>query len=751
MNRTSFIHQTGRLIIAVFFIIGPAVALQAQTVYKAFLSGSHEVSPVTSTAFGEVTVVRDGNTITLEGSFEGLSSPVATDIAGGAHIHLALPGSNGGVEFPLDVDLGMDGTAGSFAAEDNEFDLNEAQISALEERRLYVNVHTENYRPGEIRGQLHPESDYYFRANLSGTNEVPPVLTQAHGSVTAELAGNSLIVTGSFHDLTGDFTGAHIHRAVSGRNGGVEIPLNVETGDDERSGVLEAGQNTFELTPAQIEMFLERRFYINVHSNVNPGGEIRGQLVPQVTSTMIANLSGSAEESGIISEGSGSIAAELDGNMLTVTGSYQGLGSNFTASHLHVGLPGRSGGVSVGLNETPDTQNPSAGVYEAENNTFELSQDQIDLLMNRQLYINVHSQGYPGGEIRGQLLGESRAYFTARFAGIHEIPPVQSDGRGQAEIEFKGNRLVMAGSFSGLTDSYTASHFHIGAPYESGGVILGVMAATEGNETSGVYTASDNRYQEEITSEFVDLLFGGNLYLNIHSGAFPPGEIRGQVLPAPNNWPDAAPLVAPADEEVIVIEGDGTQVFEIAWNRASDPDGNTVVYIWQAADDDTFSDLLFNHPVGTDTLIQVSYAEADSFLLARGIDEGESFVMHHRTIATDGSLYRVGDSRTFEVVRGIVTGTGEDNELPQVTQLHQNYPNPFNPVTEITFLLAEQGPAELTVYNMLGQRVAVLLNETLSSGTHRVRFDASQLASGVYIYRLETGNSTQIRQMTLLR
>jgi hypothetical protein len=89
--------------------------------------------------------------------------------------------------------------------------------------------------------------------------------------------------------------------------------------------------------------------------------------------------------------------------------------------------------------------------------------------------------------------------------------------------------------------------------------------------------------------------------------------------------------------------------------------------------------------------------------------------------------------------------------IPDGIQLHQNYPNPFNPTTVITYQLPAQSNVRLEVFDMLGRRVAVLVDEPQSPGTYSAEFDASNLASGVYLYRLQTGEAVQTRQMVLVK
>ena len=88
---------------------------------------------------------------------------------------------------------------------------------------------------------------------------------------------------------------------------------------------------------------------------------------------------------------------------------------------------------------------------------------------------------------------------------------------------------------------------------------------------------------------------------------------------------------------------------------------------------------------------------------------------------------------------------------PNDFRLSQNYPNPFNPATVISYQLPVSGMVSLKVYNVIGQQVAELVNEVKQAGVHIVEFDASNLPSGVYLYRLYTGNFTSTRKMMLIK
>ncbi len=90
-------------------------------------------------------------------------------------------------------------------------------------------------------------------------------------------------------------------------------------------------------------------------------------------------------------------------------------------------------------------------------------------------------------------------------------------------------------------------------------------------------------------------------------------------------------------------------------------------------------------------------------------------------------------------------------EIPAQYILQQNYPNPFNPVTNITFSVPKAGLVKLTVYDAAGRESAVLFNGELSAGSYNYDFDASQLASGIYFYKLEANDFTQTKKMVLIK
>ncbi len=113
---------------------------------------------------------------------------------------------------------------------------------------------------------------------------------------------------------------------------------------------------------------------------------------------------------------------------------------------------------------------------------------------------------------------------------------------------------------------------------------------------------------------------------------------------------------------------------------------------------------------------------------------------------TDGTWY------FDDLVRAKSVSTStEDDQLPASFSLDQNYPNPFNPTTSIRYSTDQVGPVELKVYNLLGVEVATLVDHVQSAGQHTVTFDATDLPSGVYFYRLSNADKTVTRRMMLMK
>ena len=127
-----------------------------------------------------------------------------------------------------------------------------------------------------------------------------------------------------------------------------------------------------------------------------------------------------------------------------------------------------------------------------------------------------------------------------------------------------------------------------------------------------------------------------------------------------------------------------------------------------------------------------------------------------RAIAIDGSDNKWITTPHYGLLvykeGGVILNTKLKQELLMVDHfLKQNYPNPFNPSTTIAFDLPKMSEVTLKIFNILGEEVATLVSERLSAGSYSYECDASNLASGVYLYRLQTGSYVETRKMVLMR
>ena len=138
----------------------------------------------------------------------------------------------------------------------------------------------------------------------------------------------------------------------------------------------------------------------------------------------------------------------------------------------------------------------------------------------------------------------------------------------------------------------------------------------------------------------------------------------------------------------------------------------------------------------------------ESYFVA--LDNWDEFGEGHYIYPTE--QYGFGYLNSVKQTFGIITSINKENDqIPTNFSLSQNYPNPFNPSTVIKYSIPQSGFVTLKVYNLLGQEVAGLVNQEQKPGNYNVNFDASDLASGVYMYRLQSGDFSYTKKMVFLK
>lgn len=358
------------------------------------LSGFQETAEAGVPAAGAARVVFNENTgeLTWTVVYEGL-----TGAATGMHFHgPAAAGQNAGVKIDIGGASGLEsGTTGStmLTSPDDIDDL----LAGL----WYINVHTAANPGGEIRGQVEP---------LVVSNDSPEAIvrtflitgsqstansdtTGSAGWATTSLVGNTLSYSVHFTGFS-SLNAAHFHGpAASLSTAGVV------------AGIAEGGESSpvtgsVELTGELISDYINGNHYLNFHTPENPGGEIRGQVVPQMDFIPNNLLSGSqtTDNLQVLGGGAAEVTFNVDTNELSWKVFYQGLTGDATAMHFHGPAPlGENGGVTVDIGGNGGLQPNTSGSVILED------EQQISDLLNGLWYINVHTAANPGGEIRGQV------------------------------------------------------------------------------------------------------------------------------------------------------------------------------------------------------------------------------------------------------------------------------------------------------------------------------------------------------------
>ncbi|MCL5029574.1 MAG: T9SS type A sorting domain-containing protein [Bacteroidetes bacterium] len=198
------------------------------------------------------------------------------------------------------------------------------------------------------------------------------------------------------------------------------------------------------------------------------------------------------------------------------------------------------------------------------------------------------------------------------------------------------------------------------------------------------------------------------------------------------------------------LEVDSLAVDTVSWSPAIDLNGDGIAYqfVVSSGGKEIMKVLAYNS--GKDTL---AILKGIDIIKAMGGKDTIDIAMTLVAKSSTASDPLVTSVDTIYATLVLKTITGINNKVvPHSFFVDQNYPNPFNPTTNIQFGLAKQENVNLTVYDILGRQVAVLLNnQTFSSGVHSVEFNASKLASGTYIYRLQAGSNVVVKKMMLLK
>jgi len=475
------------------------------------LTGEQEVPAIDTraTAFAALTLDEGASSMTLHVNTSGLDDATAS------HLH----GAYGGVNGPVQIGLMQDGANPAHWSVENQT-LDAAQMDALLAGATYVNVHTPAHTDGEVRGQIIPDGILFADGRLEGSQVVPPVSTTAGGTfaVTVDPAEMTLV---AHANTTGadDATAAHLHDAYAGVSGAVAIPLVQDAGD-----VSHWSADAVTLTADQLAAFEAGRLYVNVHTPANPDGEIRGQLAPPPIEVLFSTLGGDQEVPAVASAASGIAASTVDRDSGVITVHlHVSSADDATASHVHSGYAGQSGGVLVPLaQDAGDTGHWS--VTEAQLDTTGL----IDYLEGR-LYVNLHTPANAAGEIRAQFAPRGVQVVLGELTGDQVAPPVVTGAGGYVATttELHTRRFVAFVNTTGADDASGAG-IRVGGVGTNGDEILAL-------QQTPALVSQWSAMSEPLAAADFSAYRAGRLYALVTTPANPAGEIRGQIVP-----PDAA-------------------------------------------------------------------------------------------------------------------------------------------------------------------------------------------------------------------
>jgi len=213
-------------------------------------------------------------------------------------------------------------------------------------------------------------------------------------------------------------------------------------------------------------------------------------------------------------------------------------------------------------------------------------------------------------------------------------------------------------------------------------------------------------------------------------------------------------LLGPSDGATLMIQGDENDEIVISWEPAPTAATASVIYTFYilASVEDALEDALHqltSDGDGSETTLTVTVAALQQLF---GLSNGQNTDVFWTVVAATGDEQREASERfALRAEQGVVTDIPVDGTIPASFTLAQNFPNPFNPSTSISYAIPDEQHVYLAVYDMLGRQISVLVNQAQAAGTYSVTWNASELSSGIYLYRMEAGTFMQTRRMMLVK
>lgn len=400
-----------------------------------------------------------------------------------------------------------------------------------------------------------------FRAThvavLNGSNQNPPVGGAGYGLLIGKFTPTSrsfeyrVSVTG----LGEPIIGAHFHAGGPEATGDILHTITFQG-----TGLTATG--TWENIPlTTVDSLIRGLIYVNIHTGTAPEGKIRGQI-GAIPNAGVYQLDPSNEVPPISSNdsdgnGDATITVDPESRVARYVARWCCMTGPATMAHFHRGARGTTGSIVHAL-----VMNVGDSVVEG---TWSgLSDQDIADIRSGNIYLNVHTDNYPNGEIRGQVI--PIATFTAAISSQNETPAVTASAKGTGIMLAFGEPaqdFPVFGEFvvEGLTGAITAAYIHRGAIGINGGVAFDIQERNYPN----FWTLESSIASPTDRAE----LIAGRMYANFQTATHPNGEARGQLIPALLNW-DAISAVPSTP-----VTGDTPTIFS-----AFDKQSNRLLFRW---------------------------------------------------------------------------------------------------------------------------------------------------------------------------
>ena len=605
----------------------------------------------------------------------------------GAHFHLGSVKESGPVVKNITASFNGNTASGTWLIAE-AMPFNDSLRQALVNGRIYLNVHTAANPGGEIRAQVFLTAGSGMTNNLDGNQN--GVVTNAKGTGQFTMTRGGLGFNISANGLSGPITGAHFHYGGIGVAGPVVFDITSNANGNNLAGYWRSVVPTDSLFNA----LMTGRIYVNIHTAANPGGEIRGQVMLSEGLGLNMQLTGSQENPPVTTNARGTGSATLTDPGLVFFNTYDMLSGPVTGVHFHNAPAGMNGPVVKDLMSYLKG-NSINGIWKRNDAMMPITNAFIAEAYNQNIYINLHTTLNPSGEIRGQLRGGSIAFIPNQIISGLMITP--ETGSSPVNIQYCLNANVTDGN---------------GNPVENAKIDFMIKGVNPGMGSSMTDNSGNAMFCYTGTVVGQDTVIGnvaGVMDTSFVTWDVPlPVELSSFVhLVDKNNVSLNWTTTAEMNNSGFDIERKLTSSEE--WSKAGTVEGNGTVNEQQ------------------------SYSFTD-----RNVNAGK---YNYRLKQVDFN----GNFEYFNLSSEVIVS------IPVSYKVSQNYPNPFNPSTKVDFELPTDGNVSITIFDNSGRLVATMINEFKSAGYHTVNFNAINLASGAYFYRISSGTFTEIKRMVLIK